>query len=71
MVTQDRTLICYRQTYRVDYDAESVWAFVQRHRGYISVRAGGEYHYWVEPEYEVLLRIAFPLLIRSPKLDYV
>ena len=71
MVTQDRTLLCYRQTYHVPYDPESVWALVQRHKGYISVRAGGEYHYWVEPRYETILCIAFPLLTRSPKLDYV
>jgi hypothetical protein len=71
MVTQHRILLCYRQTYHVPYDAESVWAFVQRHGGYISVKAGGEYHYWVEPQYEILLCIAFPLLIRSPKWDYV
>ena len=33
------TIVCYRyQAWTHDYDCESVWAFVQRHGGYMSIR---------------------------------
>ena len=53
------------------YDAELVWELVQTHRGYISVRAYGEYRFWIDSEYEVMLLLAFPALTRQPLLDYI
>jgi hypothetical protein len=53
------------------YDAESVWELVQTHRGYISVRAYGEYRFWIHSQYEVMLLLAFPALTRQPLLDYI
>ena len=33
------TIVCYRyQAWTSDLDCEAVWAFVQRHGGYISIR---------------------------------
>jgi len=67
---RETQLVCYRLTWNIDYDAESVWSLVQRHQGYISVRPGGLYRFWVPREYTVYLVLAFPLLIREPSQDY-
>ena len=64
-------LHCYALHYFLDYDAESVWELVQTHRGYISVRACGEYRFWKDSQYEVMLLLAFPALTRQPQLDYI
>jgi hypothetical protein len=67
---RETQLVCYRLTYNINYDAESVWSLVQRHQGYISVRPGGLYRFWVPREYSLYLVLAFPLLIREPLQDY-
>jgi hypothetical protein len=71
MTTPERLLLGYRLPYHTLYDPEAVWALVQRHNGYISIKAGGEYWFWVYREHEVFLNLAFPLLIRAEHLDYV
>jgi hypothetical protein len=66
-----RVLVCYRVWYWSDLDYESVWTFVQRHGGYISI---GPDHcdYWILREYADLLVLAFGHeLVRQPNLDYV
>ena len=66
----DRVLVCYRLWYWADIEYESVWAFVQRHGGYISI---GPDHcdYWLLTCYESLLVLTFEELVRQPNLDYV
>jgi hypothetical protein len=66
----ERVLVCYRLWYWADCEYESVWSFVQRHRGYISV---GPDHcdYWLGREYESILVLTFDQLVRQPNLDYV
>jgi hypothetical protein len=63
-------LKCYRLGYRCDYDEESVWALVQRHGGYISIKQD-VIDFWCEPSWESLLVLAYPSLERRPDLDYV
>lgn len=66
----DIKLACYRLDYRSSYDEELVWALVQRHGGHISI--GPDYiHFWIAPEWEIVLNMAFPDLIRRSDLDYV
>ena len=62
---------CYCLRYSMSYDPEDVWAFVQRHNGFMDIRAGGEYWFYVYAEHESLFRIAYPELIRRPELDYI
>jgi hypothetical protein len=52
------------------YDEELVWELVQRHKGYISIKSDC-IDFFMPREYSLLLQIAFPLLIRTPSLDYV
>jgi hypothetical protein len=65
-----RILVCYRLWYWADCEYESVWSFVQRHEGYISI---GPDHcdYWLLREYESILVLSFDQLVRQPNLDYV
>ena len=71
MLDQERLLLGYRLLYTSSYDPELIWALIQRHQGYISIRAGGEYWFWIPAHYESLLVLAFPELTRDPSLDYV
>jgi hypothetical protein len=61
---------CYRLGYSCPYDSEAVWALVQRHGGWLSIRQD-VIDFWLAPEYCVLLLTAFPLLTRRPDLDHV
>ena len=65
-----RRLHCYRLSYRSTYDEEMVWALVQRHGGHISIRQDG-IDFWIQPEWEIVLNIAFPDLERRRELDYI
>jgi hypothetical protein len=65
-----RRLKCYRLGYRCSYDEELVWSLVQRHGGFISIR-GDCIDFWISPEWELVLNIAFPDLERRPDLDYI
>ena len=63
--------LCYRyHAYRVDYDEETVWAFVQRHGGYLSIRSDC-IDFWIPRAYAVFFEIAYPELCRQPELDYL
>jgi hypothetical protein len=63
-------LKCYRLRPNMPYDEELVWELVQRHAGYISIKSDC-IDFFMPREYSLLLQIAFPLLIRTPSLDYV
>jgi hypothetical protein len=63
-------LKCYRLRYSCPYDEESVWALVQRHGGYISIKQDA-IDFWCEPSWESMLVLAYPLLERKPALDYI
>jgi len=52
------------------YDAESVWALVQRHGGAVSIR-GDCRDFLIDPKYSALLILAWPLLRRLPNRDYL
>lgn len=66
-----RLLCCYRlQAWAVDYDEEEVWSLVQSHRGYLAPRADC-IDFWIPAEYELLLVLKYPDLIRRPDLDYI
>ena len=69
-MNSDTRLFCYRLNYRSSYDEEMVWALVQRHGGSISIR-GDCIDFWIAPEWEIVLNIAFPDLERRPELDYI
>lgn len=60
---------CYRLNYRADYDEEMVWKLVQRHGGMISVESGC-IDFWIAPEWEDILVMSFPDLVRVPSRDY-
>lgn len=70
MPTMMPRLVCYRLGYRASYDEEMVWALVQRHGGHISIR-NDCIDFWVEPQWEIVLNMAFPDLERRPELDYI
>lgn len=61
---------CYRLDYRSSYDEELVWSLVQRHGGLISVR-GDCIDFWIESQWELVLNLAFPDLIRLQDLDII
>lgn len=65
-----KSLVCYRLSYRASYDEEMIWALVQRHGGSISIR-NDCIDFWIEPQWEIVLNIAFPDLERRPELDYI
>ena len=67
---KDTRLFCYRLNYRASYDEELVWALVQRHGGSISIR-NDCIDFWIAPEWEIVLNIAFPDLERRRELDYI
>ena len=65
------TSICYRyQAWAHDYDEEEVWAFVQRHGGYISVRQDC-IDFFIPVQYRCLFELAYPDLSRQPGLDLI
>ena len=68
-MTDSRSLHCYRLNYRAAYDEEMVWALVQRHGGHISIR-NDCIDFWIAPQWEIVVNIAFPDLERRPDLDY-
>lgn len=63
-------LKCWRLDYRSGYDEELVWALVQRHGGHISIRVD-HILFWLHPDWEVVLVLAFPDLRRVPGEDYL
>jgi len=63
-------LVCYRLDSSMHYDAESVWALVQRHGGAVSIR-GDCRDFLIDPKYSALLILAWPLLRRLPNRDYL
>jgi len=68
---QPETLLrCYRLDYRSAYDEELVWALVQQHGGHISIRQDC-IDFWIHRDWEVVLLLAFPDLVRRPDLDYL
>jgi hypothetical protein len=56
--------------YRSGYDEEMVWALIQRHGGILSIRQDC-IDFWIAPEWEVVLNMAFPDLVRRADLDYL
>jgi hypothetical protein len=64
------TFHCYRLGYRSDYDEELVWALVQRHGGFLSIRVD-VIDFWIHPQWETFLLMAFPDLERREDLDYI
>ena len=65
------TVVCYRyQAWTTDLDCESVWAFVQRHGGYLSIR-NDCIDYFLPVQYQVLFALAFPELTRQYNLDLI
>lgn len=64
-------LHCYRLGYGAEhYDEEAVWALVQRHGGFLSIRMDC-IDFWIPRCYESLLVLAYPKLVRQPALDYL
>lgn len=61
---------CYRLTVYQPYDEESVWAFVQRHNGFISIR-GDCVDFWIPAQYLTLMLLAYPDLVRQHHLDFL
>ena len=67
----ERSLICYRfYPWTTDYDVEEIWALVQRHHGRINL-GRDSIDYYIPSEYESVLVLAYPELIRESTLDYV
>ena len=65
------SIVCYRyQAWSHDYDCELVWAFVQRHGGYISVGIDSV-DYYLPVEYCCLFQLAYPELTRQYNLDLI
>ena len=63
-------LCCYRLTSLMPYDEESVWQFVQQHKGYLNIR-GDCIDFWIPEQYQSLLVLKYTLLASRPDLDYV
>lgn len=53
----------------VHNDVEEIWALFQRHGGEIALHRD-RIDFWIPPQYEIVVRIAFPELVREPRLDY-
>lgn len=70
MTQQVEYLLCFRLLAACAYDEEVVWAFVQRHGGFLSIRADC-IDFWLHERYALLVTIAWPGLLRIPALDYV
>ena len=70
MANRQTRLHCYRLGYRASYDEEMVWALVQRHGGHISIRQDC-IDFWIDPQWEIVLVMAFPDLERRRDLDYL
>lgn len=70
MHTLEPVLLCFRLYSTVDYDEEVIWEFVQRHRGFISLRADC-IDFWIPREYLSLFTLAYPDLTRQASFDYV
>jgi hypothetical protein len=68
MLADTAKFLCYRLTYRSQYDEEVIWAFVQRSGGHISIRQDC-IDYWITPRYQSLLLCAWPELEPQPQLD--
>lgn len=60
--------LCYRLTYRSEYDEESIWAFVQRSGGHMSLRQDC-IDFWIRPELAAVLLCGWPELEPQPQLD--
>lgn len=65
-----RQLYCYRLTYRVNYDEEAIWSYVQGAGGHISIRQDC-IDFWVSESARVFLVIRWPLLEAQPDRDYI
>lgn len=63
-------LVCYRQLIRHQYDEETIWAFVQRAGGHLSIR-GDCIDYWIPMRYAVMLICAWPDLERRREFDLI
>lgn len=62
---------CYRWTHTSSCDVESVWEFVQRHKGFIKIRSD-QVDFFIHENYEALLLLSFGKeLTRQAKLDYI
>lgn len=67
----ERDLACYRfYPWTTDYDVELIWALVHRHGGEI-VLGRDSIDYFIPREYESVLVLAYPELVRERTLDYV
>lgn len=69
VMNADPDIVCYRLSYYMTHDPELVWALVQRHGGYISVRPGGHYEFYLARELRTILVLAFPQLVHQPEKD--
>jgi hypothetical protein len=61
-------ICCYRLTYRHSYDEEAIWAFVQRHQGYLSIRQDC-IDFYLAREYTALLLLSWPSLEHRAQQD--
>ena len=67
----ERSLVCYRfYPWTTDYDVELIWQLVNRHEGRI-VLGRDSIDFFMPREYESVLILAYPELIRERELDYV
>ena len=70
-MTLQRELICYRfYPWSTDYDVELIWELVNRHQGRI-VLGRESIDFFIPREYESVLILAYPDLIRDRELDWV
>ena len=53
----------------VHNDVEEIWALVQRHGGEIALHRD-RIDFWIPLEYQIVLQIAYPELVREQRLDY-
>lgn len=60
---------CYFPWTEADHDVEEIWALFQRHGGQIALHRD-RIDFWIPPQYDVIVQIAFPELLRQPELDY-
>lgn len=65
-----RKLVCYRLEPRNSYDEECIWFLVQRHGGNMAIYP--DYMlFWISPEWQELLMLGWPDLVREQNRDYV
>ena len=71
ITSMERSLVCYRfYPWTTDYDVELIWELVHRHWGQIHL-GRDSIDFYIPCEYETVLVLAYPELVRERELDYV